>query len=191
MLILGSRLINSSIMSLQTGGRLANVSKAIIDPSNLSIYAYEIKGAFLSENPSFLRVADIRETSAIGMIIDSNDEFVGLKDIVKLDKLYEIGFPLVGMKVTDEHRHSLGKVIDYSVDSNSFVIQQIHVSHGMFSLSNTSKLIHRSQIIEINNSGIIVKSNTSRVKQDKSPVREFVNPFKNQSPAPSPESRET
>lgn len=191
MLILGSRLINASVMSLQTGARLASLAKPIIDPSDLSIYAYEVKGPLLSEHPSFLRIADIREAGSIGMIIDSNDEFVGLDDIVKLDKLYELDFPLVGMKVTDERHRSLGKVTDYSVDANSFVIQQIHVSHGVFSISNTTKLIHRSQVIEINNHGIVVKSEAPKVKQTEPKAREFINPFRNRTPSPSPESRES
>ena len=77
MLVLGSRLNETPVMSLQTGTRLAVTTQPIIDPSNLRIFAYEIKGPLLTQQPSFLRTADIREYGRLGMIIDSNDEIVG------------------------------------------------------------------------------------------------------------------
>ena len=192
MLVLGSRLLGTAVMSLQTGTRLARVTRPVIDPGTLTIYAYEVEGTLLTERPSFLRVAEIREISGIGMIVDSADDFVGLKDVIKLDELQELGFPLVGMKVIDEHRHRLGKVADYTVETGSFVIQQLTVQRGIFrGLADTGLLIHRSQVVEINNDNIVVKANTNKERAvAPAPVapREYTNPFRNS--APAPEQRE-
>lgn len=179
-------------MSLQTGGRLGQTHKPIIDPGNLKIVAFEIEGALLSEHPALLRTADIREMGRIGMIINSNDEIIGLHDVIKIEKLYELGFPLINMPVIDEHRRKLGKVEDYTVETNSFVIQQLTVKRGFFkAFTDTGLLINRSQIIEINDFGIIVKSPT---KKSVEPIMqasrgEFVNPFKNPSPSPETQAR--
>ena len=80
MLLLGSRLIDTPIMGLQTGTRLATTKSPVIDPSNLKIIAYEVDGPLLVEHPSFIRIADVRELSNVGMIIDSSDEFIGVHD---------------------------------------------------------------------------------------------------------------
>ena len=114
MLILGSRVANSAVMSLQTGTRIGRAVHPIIDPATLQIFAYQVDGPLLSQHPSFLRTTDIREMSAVGMIVDSSDELVGLDDIIKLQQLYELHFPLVGMAVIDETHHKLGKVEDYT-----------------------------------------------------------------------------
>lgn len=180
MLLLGSRLINTPILSLQTGTKLAVTKNAIIDPANLKIIAYEVDGPMLSERPSFIRIADVRELSDIGMIIDSNDEFFGKDDIISVRKIRDLNFKLIGLTVIDETKRKLGKIVDYSIDTNSFFIQQLNVRQSVIkSLSNTELLIHRTQIVEINDYSIIVKS--SRKKLDpiaKTDKLSYVNPFR-------------
>ena len=192
MLIIGTRLLNTPVMSLQTGGRLAVTQKPIIDPSNLKIVAFEVEGQLLSERPALLRVADIREMGRVGMIINSNDEFIGVHDVIKIEKLYELGFSLNGMVVIDDTKHRLGKVEDYTVDTDSFVIQQLTVQRGFFKgLTDTGLLISRTQIIEITDNEIIVRSARHRsVEPVMQALRtEFVNPFKAGNRAAKPETR--
>ena len=189
MLILGSRLIGIPIMSLQTGTKLAVTKLPIIDPSNLRVVAYEVDGTMLSEHPSFIRIADVRELSGVGMIIDSNDEFVGAKDVISIQKLYELGFNPIGMRVIDELKHNLGKVKDYSLETNSFVIQQLNVKPGIIkSLADTELLIHRSQIVEINNQSIIVRATVKKLAPIKNIDKlTYLNPFR----SPNTQTNET
>ena len=192
MLILGSRLTETPVMSLQTGARLAQTTKPIIDPANLYIVAYEVTGSLLAQHPSFLRTADIREFGKLGMIIDSSDELVGLDDVLKIEKLYNMNFSLIGMPVIDEHKHKLGKVNDYTVDTTQFVVQQLNVTRGFLKgLTDTGLLIHRSQILEINDKEIIVKSTAKKsVEPVMEAIRgEFVNPFRKPSHTPQPEQK--
>lgn len=194
MLVLGSRLHDTPVMSLQTGTRLAKVKLPVINPANLKILAYEVDGPLLNEHPSFLRTADIREMGALGMIVDSADEIIALDDVIKIKELRELNFQLVGLPVIDEHKHKLGKVEDYTLETHGFVIQQLNVKRGLLrGLNDTGLLIHRSQIIEVNDNFIIVKS-TGR-KQTVTPVMEsvrrtYVNPFRGTTPQtePTPES---
>ena len=173
-------------MGLQTGTKLAHTATPLIDPANLKIMAYAVDGPLLSEHPSFIRMADVRELSDIGMIVDSSDEFVGLDDVIKLKQLHDLNFNLVGMTVIDESNRKLGKVSDYSLDSHSFIIQQLNVSRGIIkSLTDTGVLIHRSQIIEINDKNIVVRTTAKRVEPVmKAERREYVNPFRSSSPQP-------
>jgi len=184
MLLLGSKLINTPIMGLQTGMRLAITKSTIIDPSNLKIIAYEVDGPLLTERPSFLRIADVRELSNIGMIIDSNDEFIGGDDVIAIKKLIDLNFGLIGLSVIDEVGHKLGKVDDYSLDANSFIIQQLNIRQGLIkNITETGMLIHRSQIIEINNHSVIVRAAVKKLAEIKEPANlSFINPFRSQSP---------
>lgn len=184
MLLIGSKVIRASIMGLQTGTRLAVTKEPIIDPATLKIIAYEVDGPLLTEHPSFLRIADIRELSPVGMIIDSSDEFVGHDDVIAISKLLELGFNLIGISVVDDTGKKLGKVADYIIDTDSFFIQQLKVKQKiMKSLTNTELLIHRTQILEISNTTITVKSARKKAKQAvKAESLSFVNPFKPASP---------
>ena len=184
MLIPGYRLIGIPIMGLQTGTRLAVAKAPIIDPSNLKIIAYEVDGPLLVERPSFIRIADVRELSDVGMIIDSNDEFVTSSDVITLQKIYELDFKLIGLNVIDETKHKLGKVDGYSLDTDSFIIQQLNVKRGIIkSLADTEILVHRSQIVEINDHTITVRTTAKKLEPiDKPSQMTYMNPFRSTKP---------
>ena len=192
MLIFGSRLISTPVMSLQTGTRVASATTPVIDPGNLKVFAYEVDGPLVSEKPSYLRTADIRETGSVGIIIDSSDEFVSPNDIIKLQELLDFHFSLVGIPVIDEQRHKLGKVEDYTLETGDFFVQQLKVKRGIIrGITDTGLLVHRSQIVEVNDKYIVVKSTAKKVKPAPSTpvVLDYVNPFREQSPQPEPISK--
>jgi uncharacterized protein YrrD len=186
MLILGSQLDGTSVLGLQTGAKLAQITKPVIDPANLKIVAYILQGPLLSEHPSLLMTSDVRELSSIGMIVDSNDEFIGLEDVVKIEQLFKLNFNIVGMSVIDETKHKLGKIEDYSVDSESFIIEQLNVKRGIIKgITETSLLIHRSQFIEINDKHIIVRTTAKKLEPVMESVRRtYTNPFRPTSAQP-------
>lgn len=180
MLITGSRLINAPVMGLQTGTELARVSRAVIDPKNLTILAYELEGPLLNMEPSLLRIADVREFSDIGLIVDSSDEFVSPDDIIKLGEVYNLHFELSGMAVRNEKKHKLGKVDGYTIETGNFVIQQLNVKRPLLqSLGDTHLLIHRSQITEITDKEIIVHSHAEIPEPTMENIQHnYVNPFR-------------
>jgi len=180
MILLGSALTNAPVMSLQTGSELARTKHAIIDPSNLAIIAYELTGSRLTLRPALLRIADVRELSDLGLIVDSEDEFVTENDVIKLDEIYHMGFELINMLVTDEKRRKLGHIIDYTLDTDGFFVQQLTVRRPFLrSLNDTELLIHRSQIIEINDKAIVVHSEAKIPEPERSEVvSSYINPFR-------------
>ncbi len=180
MLLAGSRLINAPVMGLQTGGELARISRPIIDPHTLTVVAYEVTGPLLDVHPSLLRIADVREFSDIGVIVDSSDEFVAPEDIIKLSDIYKLNFTPEGMTVVDEKHHKLGKVSGYTLETGGFVIQQLNVKRPLLkSLNDAELLIHRTQITEITDREIIVRSQAVIPEPIIRSVRTaYVNPFR-------------
>lgn len=178
MLLASSSLISLPIMSLQVGKEVARTSRAVVDPADLSIIAYEVSGPRLDNTPSFLRIEDVRELSDIGFIIDSSDELIGLDDIVNNKAVYESDFELTGMKVLDEKRKKLGKISHTTLDPKTFMIEQLNVEVPFFkSFGDTELLVHRKQIIEINDNEIIVRRPTIKAQQETA-KNQFINPFR-------------
>ncbi len=194
MLLLGERLIGTPVMSLQVGSKVAETTRPIIDPRTLTIVAYEVDGDLLDQHPSFIRIADIRELSDLGMIIDTSDELVGENDVIKLKELLDLGFALPGKRVVDTRGKKLGKVEDYTIDTDSFVIQQLSVKSGFInSLASTGNIVHRSQIVEINDTTITVKSGEKKLTSlgtTGNIHQTYTNPFRKQ-PETQPETTET
>lgn len=183
MLVTGSQISGTPVMSLQTGAVLAITEDAIINPANLKIIAYELNGPNLDTKPSLLLIRDIREFGDMGMIVNSSEEFVSPEDIIKLQPLYELKFTLIGKYVKDIDHKKIGKVIDYTIDPGSFIIQQLTVKRPLLqSLHEAERLIHRSQIVEINDHEIIIKS--GKAKHSSKKTVHYTNPFRQKTPQP-------
>ena len=180
MILLESSLTNAPVMGIQTGTELARTNKSIIDPADLRILGYELEGPLLDTHPSILRIDDVRELSDLGFIVDSSDEFVGVDDVIKLKSVYDLHFDPIGMNVQDEKQHKLGKIIDFTLETTTFTIQQLTVKRPLFkSFSDTELIIHRTQIIEINNDTIVVHSEAKAPEPElHEVVGSYVNPFR-------------
>jgi len=192
MILLGSTLTKAPVMGLQTGGKIAQTKSAIIDPATLTIIAYIVESSLLKEGIWVLRIADVRELSDLGFIVDSTDEFIHPEDVLKVNEVYKLNFPLLDMPVIDEKRRKLGKVIDFTLETSTFTIQQLTVRRPLFkSFNDTELLIHRSQIIEINDDTIVVHSEAKAPEPElHEVVGSYVNPFR-KSNSPTPESSDT
>ena len=143
MIILGSNLNRAPVVSLQTSTEIARTARAIIDPADLRVLAYVVTGSLLPADTQLLRIADVRELSSLGFIVDSIDEFVAPSDVINLQKIYNLHFDLLGMRVVDERRQKLGKIIDFTIDTNDFLVQQLTVKRPLLhSLNDTELLIH-------------------------------------------------
>lgn len=185
MLIPYDQLLGKAVMSLQTGGELARVKHIVIDPRNLTIVAYELDGRMLDENPSFLRIDEVRELSTLGFIVDSSEDFIGLGDVIKIKEIYEFNFDLVGLEVVEQKGTKLGKVHSYTVDPSGYAVQQIMVRRPLLkSFTTTELIIHRSQIVTVSNDKITVRSTAPKEEVVMSDtIRGYANPFRQSTPA--------
>ena len=191
-MLLGSTLTKAPVMGLQTGGEIAQTKTAIVDPATLAVVAYVVEGPLLEDGVWLLRIADVRELSDLGFIVDSTDEFIHPEDVLKINEIYKLNFPLLEMPVIDERRTKLGKVIDFTLETGSFMVQQLTVRRPLLkSFNDTELLIHRSQIIEINDNAIVVHSEAKAPEPElHEVVGSSVNPFR-KSDSPAPESSDT
>lgn len=181
MLIEGSKLLNYPILSLHTASKIAEVKALIIDPNFLKVVAFEINAAS-SKQRLFLETASVREFSKMGMIVDSDEEFVEQGDVIKLKEMIELGFTLENMKVLNKKKTMLGRVEDFIVTTDDFRVMQLIIKRPIYkSLIDPELVIGRSEIHEINDTEIIVKSDESTIIKKSGAldfVPNFVNPFK-------------
>lgn len=186
MLVLNTQLQNTPIMSLQNGGQLGTTAEAIIDPRKLQVVAYYAVGTRIQES-SVLHASDIREIGPLGIIVDSADNIMQLdEDLVRLQEVIDLKFEIIGLPVVDEQKQKLGKVIEYTLETEGFFIQKIHVSQSLLkNITNSNLIIHRTQIVELTDNYIVVKSSTV---QEPLKLTQALNPFrKNQQTALSSE----
>lgn len=181
MLIEGSKLLKYPILSLHTASRIAEVKGLVIDPNFLKVVAFEIS-AVSSKQRLFLEASSVREFSKMGMIVDSDEEFVEKDDVIKLKETIDLGFSLGNMKVVSKKKAMLGRIEDFIINTEDFQIMQLIVKRPIYkALIDPELVIGRSDIHEINDSEIIVKSEEGTIMKKSGTldfVPNFVNPFK-------------
>jgi len=116
------------------------------------------------------------------MVIDDADELVSPDDVVKIKEVLDLNFGLIGLKVETKKGTHLGKIFDYTLDSESFMLQQIIVKRpAIKSFLDPELTIHRREIVEVNDYKVIVKDEEKVIKARAAKedfVPNFVNPFR-------------
>ncbi len=190
MLVYSSRLIGTPILSVQASGPIARVDSPVIDPDTLKIVAFRASGPGVNIQTNILDVSSVRDYSQLGLIIDSEDEFVAPDDVVKIQSALELNFHLVNLKVETKKGSKLGKITDFTFNSTDFVIQQIIVKRPVVkSFIDPELTIHRREIVEITDDKVVVKDEEKVLKARAAKedfVPNFVNPFRTHEPGFAP-----
>ncbi len=189
MLVYNSRLIGTTVLSVQSGGPIGQVSASIIDPDNLQIIALRLEGPAVDRRQSILDVRSIREYSQYGIVIDSVDELVSDNDVIRISEIMSLNFNLIGLKVETKKGTNLGKVIDYTLSPEDFTTQQLIVKRpAIKSFIDPELTIPRQEIVEVTDYKIIVKNEEKTIKKkaaEEEFIPNFVNPFREQGFAPA------
>ncbi|MBQ9180907.1 hypothetical protein IJ135_02320 [Candidatus Saccharibacteria bacterium] len=182
MLVANSNLIGTPILSVQTADVIGLLAGSIVDPDTLKILGFFISGGLVDPESNILVTSSIREYSKEGMVIDSIEELVAADDIIKIKKVIDLNFHLLGLKVETKKGSRLGRVMDYTVTSDTFSVQQIIVKRPTLkSFIDPELTIPRSEIIEITDFKVIVRDEEKTIKErafKEDFVPNFVNPFR-------------
>lgn len=191
MLVYNSKLIGTPVLSLQTGAPVGFVKSSIVDPNDLKILAFRLDGHRMAKNSAnILDVSSIREYSNLGIVIDSIEELVTPSDVIKIQKVLELNFDLIGLKVETKKRSKLGKLVDFTVTPEDFIVQQIIVHRPtMKALVDPDLTISRKEIVEVTDYKVIIRDEEKVLKdraENEDFVPNFVNPFREKQPGFAP-----
>ncbi len=93
MLQLMNSLLGLSVLSLRTGGKVADDKALLINPNNLKIEALYCHDAF-SKNTLLLLPQDIREMMSQGIAVDDHDRLSESSELIRLQNVIKINFNL-------------------------------------------------------------------------------------------------
>lgn len=158
MLKLSSALLNQPVLSLRSGAPIGIATAPVINPNNLAIVGLYCKESARDKKPLVLLTQDIREWIPQGFAVDDHDSLAPPEDLVRLQSVLKINFTLLGKAVYTQNKQRLGKVSDFAVDDQSFMIQKLYVSQNIVkNLSGTGLSVDRNQIIEITDKRIVIR----------------------------------
>lgn len=156
MLQLSNNLLDKSVLSLRTNSAVAIIKSAIINPDNLKIEGFYCQDKF-DKKIYVLLYQDIREILPQGYIVNDHDVLVEPEDLIRLKKVMDLNYNLLGKPVVTVNKEKVGKVSDFATETDTMFVQKIYVAQSVFkSLAGGSLSVDRNQIQEITPRRIII-----------------------------------
>ena len=156
MLILSASLLNKSVLSLRTGAPIATITGPIINPDNLKIEGFYCVDRF-DKKQLVLLYQDIRDIMPNGYVVNDHEVLADPEDLVRLKKVMDINFDLIGKQVVTVSKQKVGKVSDYATETETMFVQKIYVAQSVLkSLTGGSLSIDRTQVNEITPKRVII-----------------------------------
>jgi uncharacterized protein YrrD len=157
MLQLSKTVLNREVLSLRSGSPIAQIIGPIINPDNLKIegfYCHE----YNEKKQVVLLYQDIRDVLPQGVVVNDSDALSDPDELVRLKKILELDFELIGKPVETVSHEKVGKVSDYAYETETMYIQKIYASQSLLKSLTTGTLsIDRSQIHEITPKRVIIQ----------------------------------
>ncbi len=165
MLLLSETIISKPILSLRTGGQVAQVYDFLINPDNFKVEGFYCHDR-LSKDELILLYQDIRNVIGQGLIVNDHDVLSHPDILIRLQDIIKLNFQLIGKPVITVSKQKVGKVKDFALDSETFYVQKIYVGQSLIKSLNSSQLsVDRSQIVEVTDNKIVINDlyKTSKV----------------------------
>ena len=195
MLVYDTKLIGTPVLSVRAGSAVSAVSEIIVDPNQLKVIAFRLNGGVVGGGANLLDVSSIREYSSMGFVIDDVEELVTDDEVVRLSEVLELNFNLIGLKAESKSGSKLGKIMDYTVNPDDFLVQQLIVHRPTLkSFIDPELTIPRKEIAEVTDYKVIIKDEEKRIREKAAKeefIPNFVNPFRNPESGFAPADTET
>jgi sporulation protein YlmC with PRC-barrel domain len=156
MLQLSTKLLNKSVLSLRTSSVIATITGPIINPNNLKIEGFYCQDS-IDKQILVLLYQDIRDVLAQGYVVNDHDVLTDPDELIRLKKVMDLNFELIGKPVITIGKQKVGKVSDYATEMTTMYIQKIYVAQSIIkSFTGGSLSIDRTQVNEITPRRVII-----------------------------------
>lgn len=150
---------------------ITTVRDVLIDPSTGNLCALEVHSG---KNMVVAAMDILAWRDAV--IINDADSIVSAGDILRVEELISQDIRIYKNNVESKDGTHIGKVYDFSIDSENFNLKKLYVARDILGLARYDKrIINAKDIVEILKEKIVVKADTSIVKEEEEelPVKEM------------------
>ena len=143
---------------------IAAVTAPIFNPDNLKVEGFYCVDRF-EKQELVLLYQDIREVLPQGYVVNDHDVLAEASELVRLKKVIDLDYEIIGKQVVTVSKQKVGKVSDYATETETMFVQKIYVSQSLLkSFTGGSLSIDRTQINEITPTRIIINDLAAKNK---------------------------
>lgn len=155
--ILASKFLNLPIAALEENRKVGNVSRILVYPDDASWLGVELKHLPLTP-ARILSATDIRSVDKEVILIESAEVLTEPAEILRVKEIIEHNFDLFGLPVVCRDGESLGKIIDFQIDTTAGQVTAFRISGVL----KKDRIVNFKQVYELNWRRLIIDSTSKR-----------------------------
>lgn len=155
---------------MRSQAKMAKVQDFLFDPRNGRIPAVVVlpRGIIgLQNKPALLPVEDIVDWQNNLLLVQDEDAITPPEDIVRLQKLVDDHFGLIGVRVVTESGKKLGAVEDYIVETKLPHISKLVVRRQILWFFSFQEVVPLKRVISMERKRIVIKDDEGWAKEAK------------------------
>ncbi len=168
---LASQINEMVVFDVHSGTILGHVQALLVNPDTLKVVVLKIT-MHASPEPHYLLPIDVRHSDATKLIVDSHTALSEAGDLIRLRPFIDQPFLLVGAQVITQSGKKLGKVRDFTVTIDDFLVTKLYLTaRSIWRVFYESHIIDRGSIVDVkDNKTVVVKDSTIRLQKSSATV---------------------
>lgn len=146
--------------SLEESKLVSKIKKTIFDPAERKITGFIVANYFFLPR-KVISFTDVIAIDHEAVVINSEEDIVEIKDIVKIAKLYHYKYDLIGSRVLDKKGKKIGRVIGAICDSTTGTLVRIF-TQNLF----TKMAFDNEDIAKITMEHVLIKKDVLQAEKD-------------------------
>lgn len=157
MLVLASQILKLPVVAHDVSERVGRVHDLFIDADKGELLGLAISPDWLSK-PKLIVADDIRDIDQSGVIIKNHRNIVEIDDVVKIKKIRDDKFRVIGLKVITQSGKRLGKVSDLVISLQTNKIVKFYVKSWL-----ADRIISWQKVVKISRKAVVVEDDVERL----------------------------
>lgn len=158
LLVLASDIIKLPVAAIDLSARVGKVRDVFVDTDTGDFIGVTVTVDWLGK-PKFVTAQDIVAIEPRGLIVKTSSHLVEIEEIVKVKKIYEKRFRLIGLSVITQSGRRLGKVTDLVISTQTNKVVRIYVGSWL-----QDRIIPWHKIVKIDRKAVVVEDDVEEVK---------------------------
>lgn len=155
-----SRILGTPV--LQDGLRpITSVKDVVVDPENGKVIAFVVN---INQN-KIITPIDVVEWKGDFLKVHPGEVIIDGHEVLRVERVQKAGIRIERNRVVSKDGMFLGRVYDFSVDTNAMALKNLYVAKDILGLLRyEKKIIEWKEILEITAKKIVVKSGMQKIE---------------------------
>lgn len=160
MLYKASHIMGLPIAAIEEKEKIGAIREIVIDRKDASIIGFIVDvGGVLFHNKKFISQVDVLDIDEHGVTTRTNENIIDPSQVVRVKKIVDDGFRLVGMPTYTRSKKYLGRVNDYVIDTKTLSVIKFYINNLL-----DHKIFDYKKVYKIKKDKIIFKDDVEKVR---------------------------